>query len=766
MNPTTMDFKESAQVLVGAWEKLNFIQLLFYIELWLLTILAVWIAVRIFRSKIAKAQNESEDISSSHPTLRTLMQRNDVLICIGLFLLSLAIRLIGIGKEAFDSQELTYYIQSIAGRLEVSNGVLSFIITLFAPVYSPHLPLFKVLLYLWTLFAESAATLRFPSVVFGSLTLPLLYLWLKRDIGRQTAIMANVLLAISPFHVYYSQTIMPYTLIGLFGVGIYYLHTPALNGHSPPFFNKLYCLALALGFICHYIFFAFVAPLFIEVLWRYLRSDRKDSDRLRFYRYLHILSRSLIPFAIYSISIYAYFGKVLPHIMPFIDDMKLYAEFPGSLDALPVLLSELNHFFSHGIKSVFGGMYWGYVFLLSGITVLPGIFLVKHRMRPGTWMFLFPIISFTCFFIAQPIHSLLSHSFFYFASRRFVPIVPFLYALLAISLNSAQAFLDRVMKHKKMARWAPLVPFLFLTSLLTLELKQNISKLDKPDIPAAVQYVRGELRSGDGIATGPYAFFNNLLNYYFRDQLADWHKTMEPGHWQVHQGADPGQTDDRFLHPLYDVFLPWGNVLRHVELKRVWLLDINEAPYGFRELLGQGTIHHSHLITHGFSPCGRKEFNNVTVRCFERDLPAVPSDSLIMGRNDYPQSVGFSPPGQVPAEGRFIMHDATLIFPEPSKAKSIRMEILSSGMPDDAGIRITSQTQHHEQKNIIYPSEGKNLYEVTLTDFKKDRSDRFRLRFSLEDIPEKEMGKCAEYAPKKLRTKRCGYVLYNAKILR
>ena len=79
---------------------------------------------------------------------------------------------------------------------------------------------------------------------------------------------------------------------------------------------------------------------------------------------------------------------------------------------------------------------------------------------------------------------------------------------------------------------------------------------------------------------------------------------------------------------------------------------------------------------------------------------------------------------------------------------------------------INSKSFYNEQKSVIYPSMGKNLYEVTLTDLKEDRSDRFRIRFSLEDIPNEEKEKCAGYAPKKFRKRKCGYVLYKVDIRR
>lgn len=79
-----------------------------------------------------------------------------------------------------------------------------------------HPPLYYLLLHFWIrLFGPSVVSVRSLSVVIGTATLPFLYLVAKRLLGPIGAFLATLLLAISPFHVYYSQEVRMYALVTL-----------------------------------------------------------------------------------------------------------------------------------------------------------------------------------------------------------------------------------------------------------------------------------------------------------------------------------------------------------------------------------------------------------------------------------------------------------------------------------------------------------------------------------------------------------------------
>lgn len=82
------------------------------------------------------------------------------------------------------------------------------------PANQPHLPLYYLFLDGWIAIAGTTETaLRFPSAVFGILSLPLLYLVGRRLFDRETGLIATVVLALSPFHLYYAQETRMYSLL-------------------------------------------------------------------------------------------------------------------------------------------------------------------------------------------------------------------------------------------------------------------------------------------------------------------------------------------------------------------------------------------------------------------------------------------------------------------------------------------------------------------------------------------------------------------------
>jgi uncharacterized membrane protein len=77
-------------------------------------------------------------------------------------------------------------------------------------------PLYNLMLAIWIRIAGvSEIAVRFPSAVAGTLAIPLMYYLARRLAGPTTGLLAAGLLAISPYHVWYSQEAKMYALIVL-----------------------------------------------------------------------------------------------------------------------------------------------------------------------------------------------------------------------------------------------------------------------------------------------------------------------------------------------------------------------------------------------------------------------------------------------------------------------------------------------------------------------------------------------------------------------
>ncbi len=86
-----------------------------------------------------------------------------------------------------------------------------------------HPPLFYLLAHFWLLFGKSEVWLRLLPVSFGVINVYIIYLLAKKVIPGQQ-ILASFLLAIAPFHIYYSQEFRSYSLLCLLGtLSMYFL---------------------------------------------------------------------------------------------------------------------------------------------------------------------------------------------------------------------------------------------------------------------------------------------------------------------------------------------------------------------------------------------------------------------------------------------------------------------------------------------------------------------------------------------------------------
>lgn len=79
-----------------------------------------------------------------------------------------------------------------------------------------HPPGWFIILWVWgRAFGFSEIAVRIPSVIFGVLTIWLVYLISKKLISREVGIISAILLAINPLHIYYSQEARMYSLATL-----------------------------------------------------------------------------------------------------------------------------------------------------------------------------------------------------------------------------------------------------------------------------------------------------------------------------------------------------------------------------------------------------------------------------------------------------------------------------------------------------------------------------------------------------------------------
>jgi mannosyltransferase len=112
-------------------------------------------------------------------------------------------------------------------------------------------PLYHLLLHFWIEIAGSSErVVRFPSAVAGVLTIPVMYLIGLRTLGQRTGILAAGLLAISPYHVWYSQEAKMYSMAVLLTLLSTALLVEALRRNERWWWAG-YVIVTTLGFYFH-----------------------------------------------------------------------------------------------------------------------------------------------------------------------------------------------------------------------------------------------------------------------------------------------------------------------------------------------------------------------------------------------------------------------------------------------------------------------------------------------------------------------------------
>ena len=156
-------------------------------------------------------------------------RQNLAVLCI--LAVGIAIRFLALGQQSFCSDEVC---SVTAARGEAG-------IRLTDVIFNAHGPLYLVLLRGWMhVFGHTETQIRILSAILGSVGLPLFYRMTLRLAGRTVGIIALVILACSPFYLFYSQEARNYIL--LFDTGL--LAIPAFMNEIERRTRKSFLVAL------------------------------------------------------------------------------------------------------------------------------------------------------------------------------------------------------------------------------------------------------------------------------------------------------------------------------------------------------------------------------------------------------------------------------------------------------------------------------------------------------------------------------------------
>ena len=136
---------------------------------------------------------------------RTISKYSVVLL--GIILIGALLRVYDLGVQSLWTDE--------AFSVWISNMSLSQIVQT-AGAIDQHPPLYYFILHYWiTLFGTSEVAVRLPSVLFGVLAIPVIYVLGRRLFKEEVGLLAALILALSVFNIQYSQEARMYSLMVL-----------------------------------------------------------------------------------------------------------------------------------------------------------------------------------------------------------------------------------------------------------------------------------------------------------------------------------------------------------------------------------------------------------------------------------------------------------------------------------------------------------------------------------------------------------------------
>lgn len=110
------------------------------------------------------------------------------------------------------------------------------------------------------------ALLRLPSVIFGSLSILLLYFIVRNWLGRGGAILSAMIMAISPFHIWYSQEARPYAMLIFLGLLSIWFLQKLLKDEVNFWWRFGFIISTASILYCHTVGIAFISFLVVYIL--------------------------------------------------------------------------------------------------------------------------------------------------------------------------------------------------------------------------------------------------------------------------------------------------------------------------------------------------------------------------------------------------------------------------------------------------------------------------------------------------------------------
>jgi len=398
-------------------------------------------------------------------------KRKEILILLLCLLLGFALRFYTFDRKSLWLDEIYTYGEA---RLSLKEQLKFFE----EKPYYLHPPLFFVLTHFLCPFTKPERDLRLLPLIFGILSVPMIY-FLSRLFSHRIALPCALSLGFMAYHISLSQEARSYSMLMFFGMaGLYFLIKHLLT------MKRGYLLAAALSFaiLIHTSYSSIPFILFSQLLWLYRTDHSNGKSRFTSFLIMNgLLLLMCLPWVLFLASHYKgqpIMGhRLRPDIGPFwtlfygmLNDWSPHAPLMIISGVLLVLFPILSRYGSNAL-----------VLLALLLVPIGGIYLYCQ---------LFNITHFI-------------------SSKYFINLLPLFFIILYLSIDAIE---DRFERLKRVIHVRQLFVLLFIVSNLFILIPYYVS--EKQDFRSLATYLKSNIQDGDSILVGTDLYIPGMLHYF------------------------------------------------------------------------------------------------------------------------------------------------------------------------------------------------------------------------------------------------------------
>ncbi|SDF58555.1 Dolichyl-phosphate-mannose-protein mannosyltransferase [Methanolobus vulcani] len=361
-----------------------------------------------------------------------------------------------------------------------------------------HPPLHFLIIHFITLFSTSEFWIRFPSAVFGILSIPAIYLTAESLFRKREGIISAFILSISVFHIFYSQEARMYSQMMFFSLlTIYFLYRSSIENKKWLWMS--FSVSSALAFYSFYYTIFVLIPIGIFYLTMQLKNSFKEKK---------IVISDIGNVKQFALSIIVFLVLISPLIVPFISQ-----SISRTSDTPTWGMSQSFSFFSSILQqfSIAGTGY--YLFLL--FFLIGSIFMIKNIDQRDQSLLL------GLLFILPFVASFILAGKMPFSSRYLLFILPVYFIVISRGITGVADFLFKLDTGSSKRNETNVMNLSFVVFVLFILLVLSFSSMSmyysnpqKNDWRSTVDYLNEVSSPGDVIVFLP-GYMTQPFKYYY-----------------------------------------------------------------------------------------------------------------------------------------------------------------------------------------------------------------------------------------------------------